>query len=229
MLKAKVYNLDGSVKEEVDLPKEVFGVAVNRELLHRVLLARAFSRRHPIADTKTRGEVRGGGKKPWRQKGTGRARHSSIRSPLWKGGGVVFGPTSERSWERKVNAKALKAAFACALAARWKSKKLTWVDAFAVKEPKTKLFLETWGRLMQSVAPLQGSQVGIRKKGMELLMVSGRAQTDALQRASRNIPGVKITTAENVALEDVAGYRYVVMEPSAITVLVRRCAMKNLK
>ncbi len=224
MLKAKVYNIDGSVKEEIDIPAGVFGVKVNRELIHRVLMARFSSKRQPTAHTKTRGNVRGGGKKPWKQKGTGRARHSSIRSPLWKGGGVVFGPLKTRSWDRKVNLKAMKKAFACAISSKFKTKKLIFVDAFILSQPKTKEFMSTWKSFAGNIDAVRHARIGVLKKGNELLLVSEGAHTKQLIRASRNIPAIKIVSAQEVPLEDVVGYRYIVLEQAAISTLAKRCA-----
>src|SRR3990167_4850291 len=114
MLQVDLYNQLGEVVGKTDLPEEVFGLANNPELLVQVLQGQLANRRQVLAHTKDRSEVRGGGVKPWRQKGTGRARHGSIRSPIWKGGGVTFGPTKEKNFKltipRKMVKKALRAA-----------------------------------------------------------------------------------------------------------------------
>ena len=102
-MKTNLYNTKNEVVGEIDLPKEIFAKAWNADLVHQVLSAQMSNRRQPWAHTKTRADVSGGGKKPWKQKHTGRARHGSIRSPIWKGGGVTFGPTNERNFEKKVN------------------------------------------------------------------------------------------------------------------------------
>ena len=103
MSKIKVYNLEGKKTGEMELPPEVFDVKFKDSLVHQVYVAHISNARKTLAHTKTKGEVRGGGKKPWKQKGTGRARHGSIRSPLWKGGGITFGPRSERNFSKKIN------------------------------------------------------------------------------------------------------------------------------
>ena len=105
-----LYNAGGSIIGKADLPEKMFGQKWNPDLVHQVLAAQESNARKPLAHAKGRGEVRGGGKKPWRQKGTGRARHGSIRSPLWKGGGVTHGPTKERNFEKKINKKMRRAA-----------------------------------------------------------------------------------------------------------------------
>ena len=109
-MKTSLYNLKGEAIGEIDLPEKFFGYKWNPDLVHRVLMAQAANRRSPWAHAKGRGEVRGGGVKPWKQKHTGRARHGSIRSPIWKGGGVSHGPKKDRDYSQKVNKKMAKAA-----------------------------------------------------------------------------------------------------------------------
>ena len=106
MLSVPVYNLEGEQTGTIKLSEKIFGIEINNDLLCQAINVQVANRRRHLAKTKDRGEVRGGGKKPWRQKGTGRARHGSIRSPLWRGGGVTFGPTSEKVFEKKINKKA---------------------------------------------------------------------------------------------------------------------------
>ena len=113
-LKIKVYTQDGKETKELALNPAVFGVAVKESVVHQVMVAQMANSRVAIAHTKTRAEVRGGGRKPWKQKGTGRARHGSTRSPIWVGGGVTFGPRSDRNFSQKVNKKMkTKALFMC--------------------------------------------------------------------------------------------------------------------
>lgn len=225
MLKAKVYNLDGSVAQELDLPKEVFGQRIDRELLHRVITARASSRRPTVAHTKTRGEVRGGGRKPWKQKGTGRARQGSIRSPQWKGGGVVFGPRSNRNWDRKVNEKVGRHALAVALSGKWKGKQLVWLKAFVPEAPKTKQFVHMMRQAHEKVDALKHVTWGKRDRNDLLFLTEGYVVT--LARASRNVPGMKAVNAQDLALEDVVGYKMIIATPNVVPVLLRRCLGKK--
>src|SRR3972149_1728796 len=110
-LNIRVYNQEGKEVSDLSLNRAVFGLPWNSDLVHRAVMAISANMRQVIASTKMRGEVSGGGKKPWRQKGTGRARHGSIRSPLWRGGGITFGPTSERNFKLSINKKMVRKAF----------------------------------------------------------------------------------------------------------------------
>ncbi|OGH69054.1 MAG: 50S ribosomal protein L4 [Candidatus Magasanikbacteria bacterium RIFCSPLOWO2_02_FULL_44_11] len=140
-MKLKVYTLTGQEKSDITLDDAIFGVAVKPEVVHEVFVAQMNNTREPWADTKNRGEVRGGGKKPWQQKGTGRARHGSIRSPIWKGGGVAFGPLSIRNYKSKINKKTRKLATKMVLADKAQNGALWVVENFDFAEPKTKFFV----------------------------------------------------------------------------------------
>jgi len=141
-MKVKVYNLEGKETGEMTLQDSVFNVPIKQEVVHEVFNAQLARQREPWADTKTRGEVRGGGKKPWQQKGTGRARHGSIRSPIWKGGGVSFGPVSTRNYKIKINKETRRVAIRMCLTDRVANNFLLVVDNFDFKAPKTKIFVD---------------------------------------------------------------------------------------
>src|SRR4030043_2104409 len=135
----KTYDQTGKELAQTRLPSEVFGVKMNADLVHQVVLFQMANQRQTLAHTKGRGEVRGGGRKPWRQKGTGRARHGSIRSPLWIGGGTTFGPTNKRNFEAKINKKAKKKALDMVLSSKANDKELIIMEDFKIKEAKTKV------------------------------------------------------------------------------------------
>ncbi len=139
-MKLTVYNLSGKAQSDVTLSDEVFNITVKPEVVHEVFVALRNNTREPWADTKNRGEVRGGGKKPWQQKGTGRARHGSTRSPIWKGGGVAFGPLSDRNYKTKINKKTRRLATKMVLSDKAQTGTLYVVENFDFKEPKTSLF-----------------------------------------------------------------------------------------
>ncbi len=139
-MKIKVYNLAGKETGEMELSDTVFGVKIKPELVHQVFVQQTNNQREPWADTKNRGEVSGGGKKPWQQKGTGRARHGSIRSPIWKGGGVAFGPLTDRNYKTKINKKTRQAAIRMCLSDKAQSGNLMVIEDFKFEQPKTQLF-----------------------------------------------------------------------------------------
>src|ERR1700756_3132951 len=119
-MEATIYNQQGKSAGKINLPESVFGVPWNADLVHEVVRLMNSNSRTNVANTKTRGEVRGGGKKPWQQKGTGRARHGSTRSPIWVGGGITHGPRADKNFERKINKKARSRAFLSILSKKYK-------------------------------------------------------------------------------------------------------------
>ncbi|MDE2188676.1 MAG: 50S ribosomal protein L4 [Patescibacteria group bacterium] len=137
-MEATVYNQKGSEAGKITLPEEVFGVPWNADLVYQVVNAMRSSGRAGTANTKTRGEVRGGGKKPWQQKGLGRARHGSIRSPIWVGGGVTHGPRSDKNYDRKVNKKAKVKALSTILSKKFRDNEILFIDSLTLVAPKTK-------------------------------------------------------------------------------------------
>jgi len=141
MAKVKLYSQDGKSIKEIILNKKIFGVEIKPELIQQAIRTQEANSRKIIAHTKDRSDVRGGGKKPWRQKGTGRARHGSIRSPLWKGGGVTFGPRSDRNYSLKINKKAKRKALFMALSDKLVNKKIILIDKLTLSEIKTKDFI----------------------------------------------------------------------------------------
>lgn len=146
-MKTKVYNLEGKETGEIELPERIFNVPANEDLIHQVAVAQMANARVAIADTKDRGEVSGGGKKPWKQKGTGRARHGSSRSPIWKGGGVTFGPTSDRNFTKRINKKMKMKALFMVLSEKLRSNKLMVVEDISLEKPSTKGMLKSMASL----------------------------------------------------------------------------------
>jgi len=137
-MEAKLYNQKGKETGAIALPEGVFGQPWNADLVHQVVTSLRSSARDSIAHTKTRGEVRGGGRKPWQQKGLGKARHGSIRSPIWVGGGVTHGPRSDKNYDRKVNKKAKDAALYTILSKKFRDGEMLFLDMIALTAPKTK-------------------------------------------------------------------------------------------
>ena len=205
-MKYPLFNQKGEKIGEVSLPKEIFGQDLNEDLLHQAIVVEEANQRKVIAHTKIRSEVSGGGVKPWRQKGTGRARVGSIRSPLWKGGGTTFGPRKERVFRKKINQKMKKKALAVALSTKLRDKELKVLDKLSLAEAKTKLMAEVLEKLK-----LQNS----------VLVLAG--ENDAkLVRASQNLPKVQVQLARQVSPLDVLKFRNLLLLKSSIKVLKER-------
>lgn len=200
MAVAKIVDQKGKEKGSLDLPEVLFGVTPKSAVLHDVVVATLSNRRQGTHATKTKGLVSGGGKKPWKQKGTGRARAGSIRSPLWVGGGTVFGP-QPRSYRSATPKKIGRLALRMALSARANEGRLRIVDSLSVQEAKTRevvAILKTLGLAGQSV-----------------LLVTP-ANDPLLVRAARNIPGVQIREASSINAHDVLGSELLLMTPESV-------------
>ncbi len=206
MAKAMLYNQDGAQIGTTELNDTVFGVAPKDSVVHQVYVALTANARRPWADTKDRGEVRGGGKKPWKQKGTGRARHGSIRSPIWKGGGVTFGPLSTRNYKQKINKKMNQAAVRMCLSDKVADQKFLVVEAFP-GTGKTKV-----------MATLRGKLPGNAKS--TLLVIEKNDPT--IERAMRNIPRLDLVRASDVNVIDLLHHQYVIASKGSIATLERR-------
>ncbi len=136
-METKIYNIEGKEAGKLTLPANIFGLPWNADLVHQVVVSMQANARQGNAHTKTRGEVRGGGKKPWQQKGTGRARHGSSRSPIWKGGGVTHGPRNEKNYSVKINRSMRQKALLVTLSRKYKDGEVIFVDSLEMKAPKT--------------------------------------------------------------------------------------------
>ncbi len=203
-LKVRVVSQQNESLGEIELPQEVFGGPVRRHLLHETVRMQLANRRAGTHATKTRSLVRGGGKKPWKQKGTGRARAGSIRSPLWPGGGTVFGP-QPRDYSYRMPRSARIAALRAAFAAKLKDGQLLLVDNLQLEAPKTKL-------LVRLLAELQASRA--------LIIIPER--DDDLERAARNLPTVKVLRAEGANVYDILRYDRLIVTRAAIDALQKR-------
>jgi large subunit ribosomal protein L4 len=200
----EVFDQSGKKIDEILLPKEIFGVRVDPDLIHQVAVSQMANRRRVIAHTKGRGEVRGGGKKPWRQKGTGRARHGSIRSPLWKGGGVTFGPTKEKVFKKKIPKKMKRLALFMVLSAKVQNNSLILLDKLKIEKAKTKLMAEIFKKL-----PSKGNS--------SLLALSGIDKNLIL--ATRNLPNVRTVQAKDLNCSDLLAMKYLIMPKEVIKVI----------
>lgn len=203
MAQTTIYNYEGKSVGQMELPDRLFAVTPNPGLVHEAIMAQRANARHAIASTKTRGMVHGGGKKPWKQKGTGRARQGSIRSPQWKGGGVVFGPTSERNFSLKMNRKAKRKALSMVLTDKLLREKLIVLESVNKDSIKTKVFAATMLKL-----PVDRTT---------LIVLGG---SDPLTvRMARNLPSIKVVTVNSLNMLDLLTYRSVVFLKDAIAAL----------
>ncbi len=202
-MKTKVYNTEGNIVGETELPATLFEVPVKEALVHEAVRVARANARASIAHTKMRGEVRGGGKKPWKQKGTGRARHGSIRSPLWRGGGVTFGPRSNRNYALKMNRQARRAALRMALSDRAAHGKVLVVTELILPGGKTKEFHRILGTLP------------IGKRTLVVLPASDKQ----IVRASKNLTQVTTVTANAVSLLDTLWHDTLLMPQATLPIL----------
>lgn len=200
-MKAVTYNQKGEKIAETLLPKEIFEICVNHDLIHQVTLSQASNRRQGSAKTKDRSEVRGGGKKPWRQKGTGRARHGSTRSPIWKGGGVTFGPVADKNYKKRIPKKMKKKALFMVLSAKAQDKTILVLDGLKMEKPKTKEMAELLNKL-----PL-------KPKSILLALAS---KNDNIVKATRNIKKICTMQVKDLNALDLLSYKYLVLEKQAI-------------
>lgn len=200
MPKVPVYNMAGEQIDEIELKEEIFNARVNPALLHQAVVMYEANRRAGTAATKTRAMVSGGGRKPWRQKGLGRARHGSIRSPIWRKGGVVFGPVP-RDYRQKMPKKMRRAALRSALSAKVRDGELVVVDQLTLDSPKTR----------EVVSLLRN----LRLENAKPLIVLAEAD-DNVRLAARNVPGVKTIEARELNTYDVLKHPRVLFTREAV-------------
>lgn len=202
-MKTPIYSLENKVVGELDLPEAIFNHSLNADLVHQVAVAQAANLRRPWAHAKGRGEVRGGGKKPWKQKHTGRARHGSIRSPIWKGGGVSHGPVKERTYATIVPKKMLRAALLGVLSQRLRTGDLKVIEALPVDILKTKILAQSLKTLLPTLRAL----------------LIPTLNNKAIHRASRNMPHLKTLMPNALNLADLLQYKTVLVDREAVAVL----------
>lgn len=204
MATVKLYNQDGKAVGELALDAGLFEVKVNPALVHEAVIAQRANSRMAVAHTKDRGEVAGSGKKPWKQKGTGRARHGSRRSPIWVGGGVTFGPRNDRNFTVKINRTARRAALAMVLTDKVKSDRFVAVDSLELKDGKTKFVSSMLGKL-----PLSEKKTLIVLEPGNLKVV----------RAARNLQRVSTISAKSLNVIDLLAHDRVIASKQAIEAL----------
>lgn len=208
-VKLDVYNQEGKKTGSQEVPETVFGLPQNDALVHQVYISKLANTRRPYAHTKTRGEVRGGGRKPWRQKGTGRARHGSTRSPIWVGGGVTFGPRNDRVFTKKVNKKMNRKAIVTALSAKAAAGNIYIIESLEYPELKTK----------HGANLIMG--LGIQGKSA---VVYGTTEDKGFSRVLRNLPRVKPVNINRLNILDILNNKYCIISKKALTHVINQYA-----
>lgn len=225
-LESAVYSKEGKEVSTIALPESVFGVAWNPDLVHQVVVSMQGNARAGTANAKGRGDVAGGGKKPWKQKGTGRARHGSSRSPIWTGGGQAHGPKSEKDYSRKVNKNAKAKALACVLSQKLRDGEMLFVDSFGFTEPKAKDAKTILGALSTA-----SGMERLKTKRVNAALILLPSRDTATELSFRNFGNVEVMQTKDVNPVELLTYKYVVVaKPEEnVEALARRVATKNAR
>ncbi len=202
-MKVPLRDITGKVIDETELRDEIFGIVPNEAVMHQALVRQLANARLASARTKTRGEVRGGGRKPWRQKGTGRARHGSIREPQWRGGGVVFGPQPDRNYRKAMPRKMRRLALRSALSVKARDGELILLDKLELPSPNTK-------QVFSALSGLTGDSSAL------ILLPEGDTN---VEKSVGNLPHAKTLRAQYLNLVDIIGHDYLVMPIAAVKVI----------
>lgn len=204
---AKIWSVSGKQAGTIELPEELFGAAWNADLVHQVYVGMRANARPTVANTKFRGEVSGGGKKPWRQKGTGRARHGSTRSPIWRHGGVTHGPRAERDYSVKINRKMRVAALLSVLSKKAKDGEIIFVDKFAFSAPKTK---DAKAALVAIGNAAGAATLATKRNNAAVIALAGKDV--ATEKSFRNIGSIISEEVRNLNTVDLLDKKYLVIE-----------------
>lgn len=210
-VKTNIYNQSGEIVGELKLSDKVFAVKLNEDLVHQAMVTQTSNERQVLAHTKTKAEVRGGGRKPWRQKGTGRARAGSSRSPIWIGGGVTFGPRKERNFSKKINKKMKQKALTMVLSDRFNSNNLAIIDKIEINDYKTKIF-NNFLRKIENIFPVDNNQETKKKNKIKRsVLFVHNSKDEKLVMSSRNLTGFNIINLENINIVDLLKYKNLIM------------------
>ena len=205
-MEVAVYSQKGKETGKASLPASVFGVSWNADLVHQTVVSMQANARSPIAHAKDRSEVRGGGKKPWKQKGTGRARHGSRRSPIWVGGGVTHGPTKNRDHSKKINKKMKAKALYTVLSKKLNDQEILFVDSIEIADPKAK----DAKNILVALSKVKGYEgVATKRRNSALILIP---KNDLVVKKSfGNFGNVEVDETRNLNVLDVLTYKYVVI------------------
>lgn len=215
-----VYNKQGKKSGSLEVADDIFGLKWNAALVHQVVVSQMANRRPPVAHTKDRKEVKGGGRKPWRQKGTGRARHGSIRSPIWRGGGITHGPRKERKFEKKVNRKTARKALFTILSQKAREQEIVVLEDLKFSELKTKEGEKLFSNLEKNAGTTR-----IKKSNGALVALA--PDDREAKRVLRNLEYVELCDAASLNAYDVLRYRYLVLAKKGLEILSNMFAKKS--
>jgi len=237
MLKSSIYNQKAEVVGDINLPENIFGLKVNEGLVHQAVVAQMGNERQVLAHTKQRADVRGGGKKPWKQKGTGRARAGSSRSPIWIGGGVTFGPLKNRNFSKDINTKMKRAALFMVLSDKVAEKNIAILEKIESENFKTKEFdmlvanfeksiLNTSvnsaskdGEMIQKNSKKKGEK---NKKTKRSVLLINAKNKDKDKYSAKNLAGVKLINLDNINIVDLLKYKKLIITAEAIKKIEQR-------
>ncbi len=205
-MEVNVYTTEGKVSRKVNLPEDIFGVKWNADLVSQVLYSQGSNRRAGIAHAKDRSEVSGGGKKPWQQKGTGRARHGSSRSPIWRHGGVTHGPRNDKDYKKTIPRGMKNAALFSLLSAKLAKGRIIFVDSLSETKGKTKEALV----VMKGLSNVEGFKTLTYKKSNNVYMTIPKGELET-KRSFRNLPFVTLHNMDDLNPLDLANTRYLVI------------------
>ena len=205
-MKSPIYSTAGKESGSIDLPEAVFGTQWNADLVHQVVTSMMSNARNPIAHTKDRSEVRGGGKKPWQQKGLGRARHGSTRSPIWVGGGVAHGPRNDKNYSRKINRAMKTKALYTILSKKLKDGEILFVDTLSMKEPKTKDAVS----IMKSLSGIKGYE-RLTQKRKNAAFIALPTKDKMTEKSFSNFGNVEVGEMRNLNPLHALNYKYLVI------------------
>lgn len=223
-METTIYSAKGTKKGTITLPEEVFGVAWNAALMHQVVTSMQANARTPVAHVKDRGDVSGGGQKPWKQKGTGRSRHGSSRSPIWKGGGVAHGPSNEKVYSRTIPKGMRAKALMMALSRKFRDNQIIFVDSFGIESPKT----SAAKNILESLSQISGfEKLGTKRKNAAIVALADG--TDATRKSFRNMGNIACVAVRNLNPVTVLGSSYLIIEnpEAAVSIVADRAEKKT--
>jgi large subunit ribosomal protein L4 len=206
-MQTKIYNQKGVEAGSIELPAKIFAAKWRSDLVHQVVEGMRSNKRAGTADTKGRGEVRGGGKKPWKQKGTGRARHGSSRSPIWVGGGVTHGPLAEKNYKRKITKKMRAQALFSVLSKKLKDNEIIFVDSLAMPDIKTKKAEEVMNNLVKA-----GNFKVTKSAKKARILTALFERGEKSEKSFRNLSQIEIVFLKNLNPLDVLNHKYLLIE-----------------